>query len=303
MAEIKEIIDEDYVHSANSLFHFMSESKYLIDALKRRALCPRYFVEDVSYLNIQYDGDDFERIAVLQKCFCDIPLGSIIKRFPIRITDKSITEQQRQKLKNEISHTDLYGGYGLAFSKPWGEKKKLQTIQYLSNQSERVSYFSKMINEGLLQDNTSDDMSDALLNEMCYLKPLRGTMRHNLKCEDGEKVSCEISKNFHDEHEWRYVPFGVTIDNESLDCLLANGIVDSGILKSMSDKLEDIEFKETWLTFEYEDIRYIIVPDNASRREIIDVLNSLSIEVFDNPIQCSILISKILVLEEIKKDF
>ena len=31
MENTKEFIGEDYVHSSNSLFHFMNESKYLTD--------------------------------------------------------------------------------------------------------------------------------------------------------------------------------------------------------------------------------------------------------------------------------
>ena len=301
MAEIKEIISEDYVHSANSLFHFMSDAKYLIAALKRQALCPRYCNEDVTYLRIRHDGDDFNKVAVLLKCFCDIPLRNIFRKFPVRLTDNNdLTEEQRQKLKTELSHTDLYGGYALAFSKKWGETKKLQPIYYLSTESEIVSQFSTMFHEVLNQDDLPDTVADALLNAMCYFKPLRGTMRHNMETSDGEIISCEIFKNFHDEHEWRYVPFKSIVNNMPLDCLIANGAVGSGFLRGMSDKIEEQGFEVAWLTFKYEEIRYIIVPNYSARREIIEAINTLS---FDEDIQRPILISKILVLDDIIKDF
>ncbi len=57
------------MHSANSLFHFMSDIKYMISALQHRAMCPRYFNEDISYLKISRKGNDFEKIAVLQKAY------------------------------------------------------------------------------------------------------------------------------------------------------------------------------------------------------------------------------------------
>ena len=64
---------DDYVQSANTLFHFMKKGAYLKDALARKALVPRYCTEDISYLNIRSEGNVYSEIAVLQKCFCDIP--------------------------------------------------------------------------------------------------------------------------------------------------------------------------------------------------------------------------------------
>lgn len=37
----------DYVQSANTLFHFMEKPTYLIDLLKNRRIVPRYCVENI----------------------------------------------------------------------------------------------------------------------------------------------------------------------------------------------------------------------------------------------------------------
>ena len=302
MPDIKEIIREDYVHSANSLFHFMSEGKYLISALQRKALCPRYCNEDVTYLNIKYHDESFDKIAVLQKCFCDIPLSNIARKFPIHLTENNNTNV-KEKLLPEYSHTDLYGGYAIAFSKQWGEEHRLQPVHYLSKDAENAFQFAQMFRDLLEQEELPDTISDALLNWMCFLKPLRGTMWHRLKTKTNETIECEFYKNFHDEHEWRFVPFAVNVDGNNLDCLIANGAVGSGFLKGMSDKLEDESFRASWLEFQYDDIQYIIVPDNAGRRQVIESVQTIPEELFDDEIQRSILISKILVLNDIEKDF
>ena len=43
---------DDYAQSANTLFNFMEEEKYLKGILQQKAIKPRYCVETVDYLNI-----------------------------------------------------------------------------------------------------------------------------------------------------------------------------------------------------------------------------------------------------------
>ena len=44
---------DDYVQSANTLFHFMQRQEYLSALLKRRALVPRYCQENIAYLSLE----------------------------------------------------------------------------------------------------------------------------------------------------------------------------------------------------------------------------------------------------------
>lgn len=305
-----EYIRDDYVHSANSLFHFVTKSQYLYDDLKRKALCPRYCNEDVGYLSIDYNGVSFSEISVLQKCFCDIPLHNIIKPFPMELTDnnKSLTEEQRKSIPSYCSHVELYGEYALAFSKSWGERSKLQPIHYLSSGSDYARNYSDMMKVVLDEDDIPDIVADTLLHLLCFFKPLRGTMKRSATSEKTGKYEYEILKNFHDEHEWRYVPFNSSESDKEYDPVIANtNLVNDAYKRNiMNDRFRDLAYQHVWLKFQYDDIRYIIVPSINDRIETVRVIDALNESLFpegDTKLQKQILISKILVLDEIKRDF
>lgn len=301
-----EYIQEDYVHSANSLFHFMKSQSYLIDALKRKALCPRFCNEDIEYLNIQLAKDYFREVSILQKCFCDIPLSNVIKQFPIKLTEKNnLTEHQRNLIPEKMSHPDLYGKYALAFSKRWGEKNKLQPIHYLNEDSYCSPAFSTMFNAILSSENVSNEIADTLLNWLSFVKPIRGKMIRRIRTDAGENFTYEIYKNFHDEHEWRFVPFNTVVNGELLESVIANNEIlqSPNLIADINNGLERIT--EIRMPFNYEDLRYIIVPDADGRIAIIKAILEIDGSAFgdDEQLRRSVLISKILVLEDIAKDF
>lgn len=68
---------DDYAQSANTLFHFMKKQEYLNSILRRRAIIPRYCVETIDYLSIKNGTRLFNEVAILQKCFCDIPFHKL----------------------------------------------------------------------------------------------------------------------------------------------------------------------------------------------------------------------------------
>ncbi|HEM5253784.1 TPA: abortive phage resistance protein, partial [Streptococcus suis] len=60
--------------TANALFNFMREYSYLEKAILNMAICPRYYPEDISYLNLKYNSKDLTEWYIPMTCFCDIPL-------------------------------------------------------------------------------------------------------------------------------------------------------------------------------------------------------------------------------------
>lgn len=248
-------------NSANILCNYMQKEEYLISALKNKGITPRYCIENIEYLNIE----GLNKIAFPMTCFCDIPLA---------------------KAK---SHMERYGKYGIAFDKAkMINKFKIQPIHYINSESNLCKSFSKTFSNNYGITREDDDMFELLRNNLTtsllYMKPLSG--------QDKFKDQVEI-RNFQDECEWRYIPF----DNfpDSLSFILVNDANEP--TKEECNKVL-MKHPKTRINFEWEDIRYLIVQDDASRKDIINAIVNLEIleeEKYN-------LISKIEVSDRFSKD-
>lgn len=85
---------------ADTLFTFMLQLDFLLSIIKTAMIFPRYCEEDISYLAIE----GFSKIAYPMKCFCDINMHRL------------------------EAHLSCYGHYGIAFSKEWGMRNKIQAV-------------------------------------------------------------------------------------------------------------------------------------------------------------------------------
>lgn len=303
---------DDYAQSANTLFHFMSKSEYLKSILINRAIVPRYCMENIDYLDIHIGDISFKEVAILQKCFCDIPFHKLTDNFELNGVGeayKSLNDDEKLNLAKNNTHPDYYGKFAIAFSKSWGENKKLQPVHYLNENSQYTVEFTKLFDSILSVDSILEEYVSDILNRLSFAKPLRGIMKRTIKRNNYENVSIEFYKNFHDEKEWRYVPNSTVLSAAKIEHIIANpnilnlraGIID------INDNLATEKYRPLWLEYNYDDIRYIIVPDLHSRIDIINTIMAIPDEQFDNQspalMQKYILISKILVLEEIRKDW
>jgi len=303
---------DDYAQSANALFHFMNKSEYLSSILINRAIAPRYCVENIEYLNIHVGDVKFKEIAILQKCFCDIPFHKLTDNFELNGTGDvydSLNDDEKLFLMKNNTHPDYYGTFAIAFSKNWGEKKNLQPVHYLNKISTYTTEFTKLFENVLQADNIPDEYSNDILNRLSFFKPLRGIMKRNIKRNTSENVSVEFYKNFYDEQEWRYVPNATILAEVKMERIIANPNIlslQAGII-DINSSLATEKYKQLWLKYNYDDIRYIIVPDLHSRIDAINTIIAIPDEQFDDQsqvlMQKYILISKILVLEEIRKDW
>ncbi len=294
--------NDEYVQSANTLFHFMKERQFLTDILNRKALVPRYCNEDIPYLDIEIAGKKINKISILQKCFCDMPFHKLSERNKINVVDDDeITDEEKEHIQNSSSHTDFYGKYAVAFSKRWGEENGLQPVVYVNSKSDYIKTFKDYINDSLCSEELGDVEFYYILSRLAYIKPLRGGMERYL--ESGKKV--KVMKNFHDEKEWRYVPKqSVLVENNIQNIIVNKAIIEEK--DKISNELQNREYQDIWLKFEYADIKYIIVPNPAERLELIKFINSLPNSKFgdtDVEIQKGVLISRMLVLSEIKGDW
>lgn len=309
--------EEDYAQSANTLFHFMKKEEYLKDILMNKAIVPRYCIENIGYLGISDEEIQYEEAAVLQKCFCDIPFHKLTENFALRGEGdvfESLSEDDRSKASLNNTHPDFYGGYAIAFSKKWGESHDLQPIHYLNENSNHTKDFTKLFEMVLKEEDVSDEYVDDILNRLAFIKPLRGIMNRQFVTKENKSVTIRFWKNFHDEKEWRYVPSGASLQELGIERVIANpNVLKTGntfgnnILEDINQSLRTDRCKKLWLEYDYNDIRYIIVPDILSRINIIKIIMGIPEEKFSSPQQTElekqILISKILVLEEIRKDW
>lgn len=298
---------DDYAQSANTLFHFMEKPEYLYAILKHRAIIPRYCIEDISYLNIKNKGYHFNEVAILQKCFCDIPFHKLGESFALNAVGKgyeSLSAEEKTNLEKYNTHFDYYGHYAIGFSKKWGELNNLQPIHYLNSESIYTKDFSALFESCLSDEEIKGNYIQDIINRLSYMKPLRGIMKRKIKHQE-TYVDVEIYKNFHDEREWRYVP-DMSKSSQKMESIIANPKI-IGFCNEISNNIENEQHNALWLRFSFNDIRYIIVPDSHARLEIIKTILEIPDEVFDTSEnilqQKHILISKILVLNEIRKDW
>lgn len=300
---------DDYAQSANTLFHFMTKEEYLNSILLRRALVPRYCVENIDYLNIKNETCEFNQVAILQKCFCDIPFHKLADSFAVNGVGEiyeSLSKDERADLEKNNTHFAYYGKYAVAFSKSWGERKKLQPVHYLNKVSQYAKDFSTLFERIFQDDDVPDEYSQDVLNRLAFIKPLRGVMQRRITRSASASVSVDIFKNFHDEREWRYVPSSEVLSSLNTESVIANPQV-IPFVNEISTGIENERYRALWLDFSYDDLRYIIVPDLYARINIINTITELPDSCFDDKddiqMQKNILISKILVLSEIRKDW
>lgn len=300
---------EDYAQSANTLFHFLTKPEYLKQILIKRALIPRYCIETIDYLNIHNEGLLFDKVAILQKCFCDIPFHKLAESFSVNGVGESynnLNSDEKADLEKNNTHFAYYGEYAIAFSKSWGEKKNLQPIHYLNKDSIYTKDYSSLFNTIINSEDLPADYAQDVLNRLSFIKPLRGIMQRRIKRLDSSFVTVELYKNFHDECEWRYIPNSELLTSLNIESIIANPTVIPFYL-DINKGLENDRYKSLWLDFSYDEIRYIIVPDTNARVDIIETILALSDTCFENqeniPMQKNIMISKILVLSEIRKDW
>lgn len=226
---------------------------------------------------------------------------------------EALSEEDKLKGSLNNTHPDFYGEYAIAFSKKWGENHDLQPIHYLNENSNHTKEFTRLFEKILREDNIDDEYVDDVLNRLSFIKPLRGIMNRQFLTKDNKNVTIKFWKNFHDEKEWRYVPSGENLQELGLERVIANpnvlrlgNALGNSALEEINQGLYSKKCEKIWLEYDYNDIRYIIVPDAQSRINLIRIIMNIPKEKFKEQqveLEKQILISKILVLEEIRKDW
>jgi hypothetical protein len=255
-----ELNNNSFKQSANSLFNFMRKIEYLKLIIENKAFIPRYYEELIPYLELER----FSKIAFPMTCFCDI------------------------NIKNIYDHCEFYGFIGLGMDKNWGIDNGIQPIQYLNENSRLGKELKKIF---ITEDDENNEIvlepyKNYLLEHVLFIKPIAGKMLARGKY---------VPKNFHDEKEWRYIP-NITEEYDIPEVLTFTSYMNEKGYKIYSESIK--EYKNLWLKFEYEDIKYIFVENKDDLDDLINFIIELNIDNKDK----YTLISKIITLEVIKED-
>ena len=231
-------------NSSNVLCNYMKKQEYLNLILKNQAIIPRYVIEPVGYLNL----GDLKSICFPMTCFCDIPFSKV------------------------GSHMSRYGEYGIGVDKVAVLKKyKIQPIHYMNENSPLTddfrNAFMSFYNSDIRVDNSAEVLLDYLLSTMVYMKPIWGWEKN--KEDNLEKYV------YQDECEWRYIPAD-HFPEDLKPIILRQRETSKNSRDAFSKALANHE--ECWLKFKWEDVRYLIVPDEIALKATIATIEKLNLE-------------------------
>lgn len=249
-------------NSSNVLCNYMWKQEYLDMILRNRAIIPRYVMEPLDYLEL----DSFNKICFPMTCFCDIPFSKV------------------------LTHMSNYGNYGIALDKESAYRKyHVQPIQYISKYSQLAKDFKQAFSASVSShfDGDAKTLADYLASALLYMKPIRGD-----KIND---QNVKVQYIYQDECEWRFIP----TENfpEELHFILKPSETTEKGKQKYSDVLRN--HPECWLKFEWNELLYIIVPDESAARRTIKTIKSLSISEEEK----DALISKIEIIRRILDNF
>lgn len=223
------------------LFHFTDKFDSLTGILNNNFLVS-YSREKITALNPNNAEPPRIEFYVPMVSFCDLRLSEL------------------------EAHMKSYGFYGIGLTKDWAVRKKLNPVMYV----EKNSNFTYSFVTGMLRmhqifkkDAKFKPNFLPLMNSFRYMKNYQDELRR--KCH--EPVPNYLFAN---EREWRYVP---PIDNDSRNFLTTSEIDCDCKKKAQNLSLnKKLSKKGAKLTFEVEDIKYLIVP---SEKEITDFFSNI----------------------------
>ena len=121
-----------------------------------------------------------------------------------------------------------------------------------------------------------------------YYKPYEGWMTNR-------NTNKRIRKCFTDECEWRFIP-DVT-GAGFIQVYYDDQIINAGRLVDLSNALANVA--EAAISFDYADLKYIIIEKNEDLLVLLDEINGMDISNDEK----QLLISKIIIWENSKGDF
>lgn len=212
-------------------------------------------------------GDMQTEAAIPMVSFCDIPLSQI---------------------KN---HIKIYGQYGLGLSTKWAMKKGLNPVFYLRKASTLSKHIESISNYFLdsvpREGEATIEILSVFLDILRYIKPYKGDFYRSAKLIPNVK--------FYNEREWRYVP-------KPEDCGFAYILKKENFLNEEKRKHENEKLSAATLSFDPDDIQYIILNSETEIFPMIEALRKIKSPKYDEE-TIDILTSRIITTQRIINDF
>ena len=208
-------------------------------------------------------GGKSQEFHVPMVSFCDIPLSEIKE------------------------HIHKYGNYAIGMTKDWGMRQGLNPVLYMAQTSFLSDSYRKVWNDMIdaSEDECWTDSELATADILRYIK--------NYEADLTRKGKTIKNYRFSDEREWRYVP------PHSVDC---DHIISSEWYNEQKNKNEaDAKIKSLKLSFDPEDIKYIIISDDKEIGDIVDHLRRAKGKLYSFH-ELERLTTRILTVEQIKTD-
>lgn len=256
MGPIPDLVNKlHWSNSANVLCNYMKEQRYLDLVLRNQAIIPRYVMEPIGYLGL----GELKTICFPMTCFCDIPFSRV------------------------GTHMSRYGKYGIGLDKNAVlDKYRIQPIQYMNNRSPLTDDFKQAFltfyNSEEEIEGSTEVLLDYLLSSLVYMKPIWG--------QEKNKEGNLEQYVYQDECEWRFIPSD-NFPKELKPLILKQRDTTEKARLLFSAALA--KHKECWLTFNWEELRYLMVPDEVAAKKTIETIKGLSI----NEAEKYLLVSKI----------
>jgi hypothetical protein len=293
------------VQTANTLFRFTSDFKYLLKFLSN-GFHPRLSRE----ISIKSGDRNLSMV-----CFCDIPLSMV------------------------TNHMGKYGQYGIGMTKGWGINKGLNPVLYYNAKSILIEKFFELTNSGkstsyeqyILSvngkwidnpgggrspevDYTIDGYAakrEAFWKSFYRMQAIEG-LESYFKPHVGEyEIDGKYYPNYHfyDEREWRFLPLNFNFDSNFTDQVdevkIPLGPLSDEEKERINTQIE-LEGKNK-LDFTAADIKYIIVKNDSEIIPLIRHLESLTNQTAGGlrftQDEVLLLTSRILTNDQITIDF
>lgn len=244
------------------LFHFTSK-KGLFGILEDdfRLSCARERVEA--------DGQSVE-LGVPMISFCDLRLS---------------------ELKD---HMEKYGRYGIGLSKDWANRRGLNPVFYVNRHSKFTRDFIAAVQGVYRLLDGITDLDELTRAQSAYMDVLNAyRFMKNYEADLARPGHQPLTDyRFADEREWRYVP----ARSELEPGFLPPSLISTSIGKTIANGAIQLHR----LRFDPDDIRYLVVPTDEERLDLIEHLGNVKAR-YDVDTR-SRLASRILTAEQIHND-